>query len=34
MNKVFENDNLTLYNNSIDDVIQNINFDMIITDPP
>tara|TARA_R110000787_G_scaffold10301_2_gene35076 strand:- start:174 stop:860 length:687 start_codon:yes stop_codon:yes gene_type:complete len=34
MNKIFENNNLTLYNNSIDEVIHNINFDMIITDPP
>lgn len=34
MNKVFENDNLTLYHNSLDEVIDNINFDMIITDPP
>ncbi len=34
MNKVFENENLTLYNNSIEEVIKNINFDIIITDPP
>jgi len=34
MNKVFENEHLTLYNNSIDEIIKQLNFDIIITDPP
>ena len=34
MNKVYENETLTLYNNNLDEVIDNISFDLIITDPP
>jgi len=34
MNKVYEDEVLTLYNNNFKDIIDNLDFDFIITDPP
>ncbi len=34
MNKVYEDEVLTLYNNNFKDIIDNLDFDYIITDPP
>ena len=34
MNKVYEDEVLTLYNNNFKDIIHNLDFDYIITDPP
>jgi len=34
MNKIYEDDTLTLYNNNFEDIIDKLNFDYIITDPP
>jgi len=34
MNKVYEDDTLILYNNNMADIITDIKFDFIITDPP
>jgi DNA modification methylase len=34
MNKFFEDDVATVYNNKMEDIIKNLKFDFIITDPP
>ena len=34
MNKIYEDDTLILYNNNFKDIIEDLNFDYIITDPP
>jgi len=34
MNKIFQDDTITLYNNKFEEIIENISFNYIITDPP
>ena len=34
MNKVYEDDVVTLYNNNVEDIIDKLKFDYIISDPP
>ena len=34
MNKVFEDETLTLFNNNYQEIIENLNFDYVMTDPP
>jgi DNA modification methylase len=34
MNKIFQDDTITLYNNKFEEIIENLHFNYVITDPP